>query len=119
MTSLVACLSSGKGTWAHVAKLMRAEEWDNIYLITNSFGKENFNVNDKTYLVMINSMDPEQKIVDTIVGELKDKINDMDVALNFSSGTGKEHMCLLTAILKLGLGIRLVVHDADEMKVLL
>ena len=39
---------------------------------------------------------------------LDGKIYDLDVALNMVSGTGKEHMAILSALLKLGLGIRLM-----------
>ena len=46
MTELIACLSTGKGTWGHVARLMQDQEWDKIYLITNDYGKENFNSNE-------------------------------------------------------------------------
>ena len=35
-------------------------------------------------------------------------INGMEVALNFVSGRGKEHMALVSAVLKLGLGVRFI-----------
>ena len=42
MTDFVACLSTGKGTWGNVKRIIEEGEWDNILLITNDFGKENF-----------------------------------------------------------------------------
>jgi len=42
MTELVACLSTGKGTWGHVSRLIADGTWEKIILITNDFGKENF-----------------------------------------------------------------------------
>ena len=53
MTSLVAWLSSGKGTWSHVAKLINSENWDSVFLITNDFGKNNFKPDSKTKLIEI------------------------------------------------------------------
>ena len=37
MTDLIACLSTGKGTWEHVARVINCMEWNNIFLITNEF----------------------------------------------------------------------------------
>ena len=38
---------------------------------------------------------------------LKGKIKDPEIDINFISGTGREHMALMSALLKLGVGIRL------------
>jgi hypothetical protein len=47
---------------------------------------------------------------------LKDKIKGTEVALNLVSGTGKEHMAILAALLKLGVGIRLVALTKEGFK---
>jgi len=44
MTILVTCIGTGKGTWMHVSKLIKDQEWEQIYIITNKFGKENFKI---------------------------------------------------------------------------
>src|SRR3989344_3891917 len=59
MPTLVACLSTGKGTWGHVSKLIETHPWDKIFLVTNEFGKENFTKNSKTELILV---DPNQGI---------------------------------------------------------
>ena len=46
--------------------------------------------------------------------QLNGKIKDLEVAVNIVSGTGKEHMALLAAILKLGVGVRLVALENNE-----
>ncbi|MBN1501983.1 hypothetical protein JW930_00430 [Candidatus Woesearchaeota archaeon] len=116
MTELVACLLTGKGTWAHVANLIKNEEWKKVFLITNDFGKEKFQKSEKIEFVVINIYDEIEKIIADIKSQLKDKITGTEVALNFISGTGKEHMAILSALLGLGLGIRLVVSDENEVK---
>ena len=109
MTSLITVLSSGKGTWGHVAQLIAKQDWDKVFLITNEFGKENFTVNGKTVeYIVINQNKFLSELVKDIQTQLQGKIADTEVALNFVSGTGKEHMAVLSALLKLGLGIRLV-----------
>jgi UDP-N-acetylglucosamine:LPS N-acetylglucosamine transferase len=109
MTYLIVVLSSGKGTWGHVAQLIAKQNWDKIFLITNEFGKENFEVKEKPIeFIVIDSNKYLSEMVKDIKTNLEGKIKDAEVALNFISGTGKEHMATLSAILKLGLGVRLV-----------
>ena len=108
MTSLIACLLSGKGTWAHVSKLIEEQEWDSIFLITNEFGVKNFQPKKKVNYILIDSNKFLSEIVKDIKSQLEGKINDLEVAVNLISGTGKEHMALISALTKLGLGIRLI-----------
>ena len=105
---LIACLSTGKGTWGHVSRLIQDGKWDKIFLITNEYGKENFNKDEKTQLIPVNLNQGINELRDEIYNQLSGKINGTEVAINFVSGIGKEHMALISAILKLGLGIRLV-----------
>ena len=115
MTSLIACLSTGKGTWGHVSRLIKEREWDKVLLITNEFGKEKFS-DDKAELIVVDSNQPLVQLTETIRQQLNGKIADCEVALNLASGTGKEHMAILSAVLKLGLGIRLVALTREGMQ---
>ena len=49
-----------------------------------------------------------KRIISEIKNELNGKLSITDVALNLASGTGKEHMAILSALLQLGVGIRLI-----------
>ena len=56
-------------------------------------------------------------IRDILVNELKTKnVDVLDMAINFISGSGKEHMALLSALLKIGAGVRLVNPGESEVK---
>ncbi|MBS3149785.1 hypothetical protein J4455_03795 [Candidatus Woesearchaeota archaeon] len=105
---LIACLSTGKGTWGHVNRMITDGKWDKIYLITNDYGKENFAKDDKTELMSFNMNQGLIELRDEIFNNLKGKIKDTEVAVNFISGAGREHMALISALLKLGIGIRLM-----------
>lgn len=115
MTILVAMLSSGKGSWTHVQQLIASQPWEHVYLITNDFGKENFTPTDKTSLIVINTQQPINTLRDSMVKELNGKL-DGDVAVNFVSGNGEEHMAFLSALLRLGSGIRLVIKGNNGME---
>ena len=107
MTYLVALLSTGKGTWAEVAQLMKAEPWEKIFILTNDFGKQNFK-HEKPHELLVVDMNKEaSEIKQEIMQHLKEKLS-LDTAVNIVSGTGKEHAALLSALFSLGAGIRLV-----------
>ncbi|MBS3159928.1 hypothetical protein J4436_04010 [Candidatus Woesearchaeota archaeon] len=55
-------------------------------------------------------------IREEIIKNLKEKIKDTEVALNLYSGTGKEHMAILSAILKLGLSLRMIIPTKDNIE---
>ena len=114
MTQLIACLSTGKGTWSEVSSLARSDLWEKVFLVTNDFGKEKF-LNQNVSFVIINPDGPIETIISALMVGLKD-VKGPEVALNLSSGSGKEHMALLSALLKLGLAIRLVVPDKNGFK---
>ena len=119
MSTLIACLSTGKGTWTEVATLIQAQPWDNIFLITNQFGKENFKGNAKFVVI-----DPFQEassvssLTQEIKKQLQSKIADFEIALNLASGSGKEHMAVMEAVLELGLSFRLVTLRNNRLEVL-
>jgi hypothetical protein len=115
MTDLIACLSSGKGTWGHVAKVIEGKEWNKVYLITNEAGKDAFKKDNVESIVIDNKKTISELALD-IKGALNGKINDLEVALNIVSGEGKEHMAVVSALLQLGLGIRLVALTPEGVK---
>ena len=113
---LIACLSTGKGTWGHVNRLLEDSKWDKVFLITNDYGKENFSKNDKTELIALNLNQGIKELRDDMMNNLKDKIKGTEVAVNVISGTGREHMALMAALLKLGVGFRLVALTKDGVE---
>lgn len=119
MTDLVACLSTGKGTWTSVLQLVKKEEFENIYLIVNTWAKENLKLERKNLaLIVVNANDKVSVIRDKIIKELQGKINDFEVAVNIDSGSGKEHTAIITALMKLGLAMRFVgVEDKEIVEV--
>ena len=109
MVSLITLISSGKGTWGHVNTLIKAQNWDKVYVLCNSFGYEKFEVSNPQKIIKLkfNENHPEE-IIPKLSKFFKKEICDLQVAVNLTSGTGLEHMALLTAILKSGLALRFV-----------
>ncbi len=116
MTELVAVLSTGKGSWGHVGRLVNDGTWDNIILLTNQFGKENFNNEKNALMLIVENRQPLLDLVEDVKKQLEGKIKGPEVAVNIVSGDGKEHMALISALLKLGLGIRFVALTKEGIK---
>jgi len=119
MTVLVACLGAGKGTWNYMKELIEKESWSSVFLVTTSFGKENFKTEKAgkgTEFIVINDRQPLPDLVKEIMKQLEGRIMDTEAALNLVSGTGKIHMAMLSALLKLGLGIRLIALTYEGIR---
>jgi hypothetical protein len=108
---LIALLSSGKGTWGQVSGLVNRGEWDNIILLGNDFARK-FTVEKKHEFVEIKE-GTITKMKQEILDKLKNKIKGTEVALSIASGTGKEHMALISALLSIPVGIRFTVLTTD------
>lgn len=114
---LVASLSTGKGTWGHVSRLVKDGKFEKVYFITNEFGKENFNAVENGEFIVINNRQGLEEVREEMYRALKDKFgSDTEVAVNFVSGDGKEHMALVSALLKCGVGIKLMALTKDGVK---
>ncbi|MCK5630103.1 MAG: hypothetical protein KAI26_05775 [Nanoarchaeota archaeon] len=116
MTSLIACLTSDSGTWEHVKRVIEQEEWKKIFLIANNNAADNFSCSKDVEFIRIDSNKLLPNLLKDISQALYGKIKDFEVAVNFISGSGKEHMAIMSAVLKLGLGIRLVILTKDGIK---
>jgi|SRR3989338_3199601 len=116
MSTLIACLSTGKGTWSYVTQSIRNEKWDKVILVSTQFGKENYKPDKIVEYLLIDPMQDTKEIRDVIYNNLKEKIKDVEVALNLISGSGKEHMAIISAVLKLGLGIRFITPTKEGIE---
>lgn len=116
MVCLVASLSTGKGTWVQVSKLIQDGEWEKIFLITNSFGKEKFTNTKNAQMIIIEDNKEVEEIREKIKSCLKDKLTGTEIAVNIISGSGKEHTAILSAILQLGYGMRFMTATSEGVK---
>ena len=108
---LVALLSSGKGTWSQVAGVINRGEWDKIILIGNNFAKKFTSEKDFEFIEINSSRIMDLK--NEIHKKLQGKIKGTEVALTVASGTGREHMALISALLTIPVGIRFTALTMD------
>jgi len=103
---LVALLSSGKGSWAQVAGLMKYGEWDKIVVLGDDFAKQNFSHEKEFEFVKVDLSKRIKDLKDDLMKKLKGKFKGTEVALTIASGDGKEHMALISAIINQPMGVR-------------
>ncbi|MFC1686300.1 hypothetical protein ACFLZZ_04765 [Nanoarchaeota archaeon] len=112
---LIALLSSGKGTWAQVEGVIKKGEWERIILIGDSFAKD-FKVEGKpSEFIKVDLTKGLKNLKQEILEKLKGKIYGLEVALTIASGSGKEHMALISAIIDLPAGIKFVALTKEGM----
>ena len=109
---LVALLSSGKGTWGQVSGLMKQGEWDRIILIGDSFSR-NFTSEKKFDFVQVDFTKGINELQKEFSEKLRGKMDGMEVALSIASGSGKEHMALISSLINLPVGIKFTVLTKD------
>jgi len=102
---LIAILSSGKGTWGQVSGLMKAEEWEKIILVGDAFSK-NFTSEKKFEFIQVDLTKGLKELRGDLSEKLKGKFSGMEVALSIASGSGKEHMALISSLINLPVGIK-------------
>lgn len=105
---LVAFLGDDKETWGQVTGLLNHGQWDKIILVKTKAAKD-FPTNKKTESIIVDSSKSLLDIKLDLINKLKGKFSGFDANVSIASGNGKEHMALISALLSLPVGIRLVV----------
>lgn len=120
MAHLIACLGHDKENWKIVSKILDSGIFKTIYLITYPDCKDEFIINNKSVNLRYILIDDEpiEKLNDEIYESLKrglqgDKLNDLEIAINISSGSGRLHSSIISSIMRLGYSIRIIDIDKD------
>jgi hypothetical protein len=116
MAQLVALLSTGEGTWGQVSGLIKRGEWEKIIVVGSAYAK-NFNVEGAVFdFVEVDLNKSLIPLKNELVEKLKPKLDSdfsSEVALSIASGSGKEHMALVSALLAIPVGVRFTALTKD------
>ncbi|MCX6801384.1 MAG: hypothetical protein NTZ73_04295 [Candidatus Diapherotrites archaeon] len=110
--SLIAVLGIGKGTWGHVKRLIDENPFDEIALISNEWGKENFKMDKPAKWIMVNN----RAGFDVIKEEIKKNLPGGKIKVSIISGSGKEHLALLAALKEAGVEYEFIVITGEGVK---
>ena len=112
---LVALLGSDRESWGQVSALLNHGTWDKIILIKNSDNAD-FQAPDNAEVIEINTSLPLLALKKSIMDKLQGKFSEFEACLSIASGNGKEHMALISALLSLPIGIRLVAFTQNGVE---
>jgi len=115
---LVAFVGEDKENWGQVTALLNRMEYAKAILIQNK-SAESFPANDKAKIIKVDTSQSIAQLTDELREKLKKEISkEFEVALSLASGSGKEHMSLISALINLPVGVKLVVYTKDGIKFL-
>ncbi len=112
---LVAFLGNDKETWGQVTGLINHGDWEKIILV-KSKTSEDYNSPKEADIITVDTSRPLTELKEDIIKKVKDKFSGFDAHVSIASGTGKEHMALISALLSVPVGIRLVVFTKNGIE---
>lgn len=114
----VAFVGQDKENWGQITALVnRLEAERNILVISKNV--EGFPTNERCEIISIDSGKPLAQMQEELLKKLKEKLSgDFEVSLSLASGNGKEHMALLSALLNVPVGVKIVVYTKEGIQFL-
>ena len=112
----MAFIGKDEENWGQVVALMNRTDEGKIIIVKN---KEAGNPpsNERTKIIEVDSAKPLIELKKEIMEKLKRELsNDFEVSLSLASGNGKEHMALISALLSIPVGIRLVIYTKNGIE---
>lgn len=109
----VAFVGQDKENWGQITALINRMECEKSILVQNKEA-DNFPANEKCEIVKVDSLKPLSELKENIREKLKPLLSkEFEVSVSLASGNGKEHMALLSALLSIPVGIKLVAFTKD------
>ncbi len=112
---LVAFLGSDKENWGQVTGLINKGEWEKIILVKTQ-DSTTYASPKPAESIIIDTTKPLTEVKNELLQKIKNKFSGFDANLSIASGTGKEHMALISALLSVPVGIRLVVFTKNGVE---
>lgn len=105
---LVCFQGSEVNSFGQIKALVNRGDWENVIIIREK-GSEDIVSGDNCEIIEVDLGKSLMELRDILILKLKEKLGkEFEVALSIASGTGKEHMALISALLSVPVGIRLV-----------
>jgi len=115
---LVAYVGGDKENWGQITALINRFECDKVILVVSKEA-DDFPTTSKCEKIVVDSSKPLVSLRDDLLAKLRQRnIGDFEVAVSIASGNGKEHMAVISALLNLPVGIKLVIYTKDGVQFL-
>ncbi len=115
---LVAFVGKEKESLGQISALINRFEGEKMILVKDK-STEEFPSNEKCEVVDISTEKDLLSLIQEIKLKLKSALtSEFEVALSLASGNGKEHMALLSALLSIPVGVKLVAYTKNGIEFL-
>lgn len=109
----VAYIGADKENWGQIVALLNRLDYEKAILVKNR-AAEPFPTNEKCLLIEVDAQRPMSELKKEILENTKHALSgDFEVSLSLASGSGKEHMALLGALLSIPVGVRVVAYTKE------
>jgi len=105
MADLIACFTTDEHH-RHLHRVLNEAEWDRAFIVTTKELKQKHKFAKEVIYIVVDPKKPIGEYVEDIKSSLKGFF--LETGVNIVNGTGKDHMALLSAVMKAGLSFRLV-----------
>ena len=113
MTDLIVTIADEKSK-QHAEELVNKGEWNNIFAVRSDLAA--INSGKQIHYISIDLKRPLESCIEDLQAKLNPKCSGFDVALNIYSGSGKLHMVVISATIKLGVGFRFIAVTPNGIK---
>lgn len=111
---LVVFIGSDKESWGQIAGIINRGTWDKIIIVKSS--QDDFPAPEGSIIIKLDSSKSITEMKNYLNLKLKDKFSTFEAHLSVASGNGKEHMALISALLSIPVGIRLVAFTKNGIE---
>lgn len=116
--NLVALIGKDNLGYGQVAALLNRFEAEKIILVKDKSVTE-FPSNESSELIEVNFDSDLVSLKNEMESKLQKSLNkDFEVALSLASGTGKEHMAIISALLSIPVGVKIVACTKNGIEFL-
>jgi len=116
MTDLIACLSDNNKEIGHLKRVIEGEDWNKVFLIYDSNIEEKIESGKTIEYIPVNMSKTLSELIEFLTTEFKTKVKGTEAAVNLICASGKEHMAVMSAIMKSGLGFRFAAITKEGVK---
>ncbi|MEK6928219.1 MAG: hypothetical protein AABX11_07335 [Nanoarchaeota archaeon] len=114
----VAFIGEDRESWGQISALLNRLEYESCVLVVSSKA-EGFPAPENAKVIEVKSEMPLIEMKEFLVQKLKPILKgDFEVSLSIASGNGKEHMAIVSALLNIPVGIKLVVYTKQGIEFL-
>ncbi len=113
----VAYVGTDKENWGQITALMNRLEGESVLVMSKQ--ASGFPLNERCKVVTVDPTKPLVELKEDILNKLRPIVKgDFEVMVSLASGTGKEHMALIAALLNAPVGVKLVVYTKEGIQFL-